>query len=85
LLSAINPGSEPSQPVLYAAAFILGTQESRFFNFLYEVARIIVQVPKEQEPTGLKVTDIQPIEGHADDVLVIRGQGFAFHNVGGFK
>jgi hypothetical protein len=76
LLSAINPAGEPSQPILYAAAFILGTQESRFFNFLYEVARIIVQVPKEQEPTGLRVTEIQPPEGKADEVLVVRGQGF---------
>ncbi len=77
LLNAVNPGNEPNQPVLYAAAFILGTQENRFFTFLYEVARIIMQVPKEQEPTGLKVTSIQPTEGHADDVLVVRGQGFA--------
>ena len=25
-----------SQPVVFAAAFIFGTQERRFFNFLYE-------------------------------------------------
>jgi hypothetical protein len=75
LLHVINPSADPSAPVLYAAAFILGTQEARFFNFLYEVGRIIVQVP-EQKTTGLKVTDVQPSEGKAGDVLVVVGQGF---------
>ncbi len=76
LLRAVNPSSEPAAAVLYAAAFILGTQEARFFNFLYEVGRLIVQVP-QRESTGLKVTDIQPAQGKAGDVLVVRGQGFA--------
>jgi hypothetical protein len=75
LLHVINPSADPSAPVLYAAAFILGTQEARFFNFLYEVGRIIVQVP-EQKTTGLKVTDVQPSKGTAGGVLVVAGQGF---------
>ena len=33
LLLAINP-NEPNEPVAYAIAFIFGTQERRFFNFL---------------------------------------------------
>ncbi len=76
LLRAINPSAEPTAPVLYAAAFILGTQESRFFNFLFEVGRIIVQVPQETT-AGLKVLDVQPPQGKAGQVLVVRGQGFA--------
>jgi IPT/TIG domain-containing protein len=75
LLHVINPSTDPSAPVLYAAAFILGTQEARFFNFLYEVGRIIVQVP-EQKTAGLKVTDVQPSKGTAGQVLVVAGQGF---------
>lgn len=76
LLQAINPGQAPSEPVVYAAAFILGTQERRFFGFLYEVARLILQVPQEQEAGALTVTEVLPTQGHQDDVIVVRGKGF---------
>jgi len=76
LLSAINPGNNLSEPVVYAAAFIFGTQEKRFFNFLYEVARLVVQVPNEQAAGGLQVVDVQPPEGKSGTVLMIKGQGF---------
>jgi hypothetical protein len=74
LLKAINANGELTRPAVYAAAFILGTQERRFFNFLYEVARLIVQVPEEAK-TGLSVTDIQPTKGSPGGVIVISGQG----------
>lgn len=77
LLQAINPKTSPSEPVLYVASFILGTQERRFFSFLYEVARLILQVPQEQETGALSVAEIQPSQGHANDIMVIRGNGFA--------
>jgi hypothetical protein len=76
LLYAINPGQQPSSPVVSAAAFILGTQELRFFNFLYEVARLILQVPQDKDNGALTVIEIQPPHGHQDDVVVVRGKGF---------
>jgi IPT/TIG domain len=76
LLSAINPSGDPSEPVVYAVAFIFGTQEKRFFNFLYEVAKLVVQVPGEQAESGLQVVDVQPQEGKSGTVLMIKGRGF---------
>jgi hypothetical protein len=63
--------------VAYAASFILGTQERRFFAFLFEVARIVVQVPNEGQTPAFQITDIQPRQGTANDLLVLRGSGFA--------
>ncbi len=77
LMLAINPNGNLSPPVVYAAAFVLGTQERRFFNFLYEVGRLILQVPNEPADAALGVTDVQPTQGHEHDVLVVRGTGFA--------
>jgi hypothetical protein len=78
LLMVINSGGNSdanlSTPVVYAAAFIFGTQERRFFNLLYEVARLVVQVPEEVK-AGLALTDVQPFEGSAGSVIVITGQG----------
>ena len=76
LLKVLNPTGDLVAVVVYAAAFILGTQERRFFTFLSEVARLIVQVPSEQGQAGLQVSEIRPEQGHANDVLVVRGQGF---------
>lgn len=82
LLSAVaptkaQPESEKQEPpwALYAAAFILGTQERRFFNLLSEVAKLVVQVPDEKGTPGLKVTEVHPREGQTGTVVVIRGQG----------
>jgi len=74
LFSAIN--KEVSEPAVYAAAFIFGTQEKRFFNFLYEVARLVVQVPNEQAEGGLQVADVYPPEGSEGATLIIKGRGF---------
>ncbi len=74
---AVNPTATPSEPVVYAIAFIFGTQERRFFNFLFEVAALVVRVPNEDQKTGLKGTDIQPAEGREGTLVLIGGQGFA--------
>ena len=74
LLKAINANGELTRPVVYAAAFIFGTQERRFFNFLYEVARLIVQVPEESK-SGLQVANVNPAEGSCGAVIVITGKG----------
>lgn len=76
LLLATNPNGTPSEPVVYAIAFIFGTQERRFFNFLSEVAALVVRVPNEDQQVALKGLDIQPAEGKASAVVLITGTGF---------
>ena len=48
LLRAIYPSGTPSVPTFEAAAFILGTQEARFFNFLAKVGELILSVPENR-------------------------------------
>jgi hypothetical protein len=50
LLEAVSADGNLRDPVILAAAFILGTQESRFFAFIKEVGAVIVAVP--QKPNG---------------------------------
>jgi hypothetical protein len=76
LLLSTNPTSTPSEPVVYAIAFIFGTQERRFFNFLSEVAALVVRVPNDDKDTTLKASDIQPAEGKSGAVVLISGNGF---------
>lgn len=45
LLRAIYPSGTPTVPTFEAAAFILGTQEARFFNFLHKVGELVLSVP----------------------------------------
>ena len=78
LLQVVNANGSDAMlnaPVVFATAFIFGTQERRFFNFLYEVARLIVQVPEESKTASLRITGIQPSEGSSGGVVVISGQG----------
>ena len=67
--------SQPSEPISLAAAFIMGTQEKRFFNFLSQVAGLIVSVPGDNE-AALAVTAVQPTQGAEGTQLTILGQGF---------
>jgi hypothetical protein len=75
LLLAVS-GSSPIEPAILAAAFIMGTQERRFFNFLYEAARLIVQVPGDTQDQPLMVEAIRPAEAKEGDELSILGGGF---------
>jgi hypothetical protein len=75
LLMVVNPSDNPTEPIAYAAAFILGTQERRFFGLLSEVARLIVQVPSEKTPTPLTIASITPDHGPAGTPLTIAGAG----------
>ncbi|MCG6203724.1 hypothetical protein LPW26_03670 [Rhodopseudomonas sp. HC1] len=77
LLLAINPNASPSEPVVYAIAFIFGTQERRFFNFLYEVAALVVRVPNEGQEKVLAATGLTPGEGKKGDAVLISGSGFS--------
>lgn len=47
LLRAVYPSGTPTTAVVEAAAFILGTQESRFFAFLAAVGNLVVNVPSK--------------------------------------
>lgn len=76
LLLQLASSSIPSEAVAYAAAFIFGTQERRFFDLLSEVARLIVQVPSEKTPTPLTVASITPAQGAANTSVTIAGTGF---------
>lgn len=76
LLLWVSSKAQPSDAVVLAAAFILGTQEKRFFNFLYEVARLIVQVPNDTSAADLAVTEIQPPQAPPGAKLTILGRGF---------
>ena len=75
LLLAINPTS-PNEPVAYAIAFIFGTQERRFFNFLAEVAALVVRLPGDEQDNTLKAVSLTPQEGKEDTFVFIGGQGF---------
>ncbi len=75
LLLAVS-GSTPSTPVVMAAAFVLGTQEKRFFNFLFEVARLVVQVPGEASERPLEVKEIRPLAAASGSTVTILGEGF---------
>ena len=58
LLLAINSSNGVSMPFALAAAFLMGSQDKRFFNFLYEAARLLVQVPGgDQERTSTDTSD----------------------------
>jgi hypothetical protein len=72
----ITQGTGFNRPVVYLAAFILGTQEARFFTFLFEIGRIIVQVPPSlKPPAGLRVTAVEPAVGPPGTLVILAGQG----------
>jgi hypothetical protein len=75
LLQVVNPNQPPSIPVLAVAAFVLGTQESRFFGYLYEVGKIVLTTPDSAQ-AGLRVTGITPQQGSQNDLVLITGSGF---------
>jgi hypothetical protein len=78
LLSLVNPSVTPTEQIVYAAAFILGTQERRFFDLLSEIARLIVQVPSDKAaPASVTVASITPSQGVGGTTQVtIAGAGF---------
>jgi hypothetical protein len=75
LLQVVNPNSPPSIPVLAVAAFVLGTQESRFFGYLYEVGKLVLTTPDSAQ-TGLRIANITPNQGKQNDLVLITGSGF---------
>ena len=77
----------PNRYLVYVACFVFGTQEKRFFNLLYEVAKLIVAVPDDDGAGGPRIDAIAPDSAEAGDIVVVRGHGFAKQAVatlGGF-
>jgi hypothetical protein len=67
----------PSRIVIYMIAFLLGTQEARFFNFLFELTRLFVQVPDQlRSQIALRLIGVVPPHGKAGTGLVVQGQSF---------
>ena len=58
LLRAAYPSGKPFAPTFEVAAFVLATQDARFFGFVYEVGKLILHTPDEAKK-GAK--------GRADD------------------
>jgi len=52
LLRAAYPHGKPDIPTFEAAAFILGTQERRFFAFLSAIGGLVPHTPQEDKPDG---------------------------------
>ena len=50
VVQVTNPSQTPTIAALAVAAFILGTQERRFFNLLYEMAKLVLAVPNDPGP-----------------------------------
>lgn len=46
LLKTAYPSGNPSPAAMAAAAFILGTQEKRFFAWIKQIGAVVVAVPK---------------------------------------
>lgn len=74
LLQVANPKEPPSIPSLAVAAFVLGTQESRFFGFLYEVGKLVLTTPADQQ-AQLKIAQITPATGNPGAAILITGSG----------
>ncbi|HUY98721.1 MAG TPA: IPT/TIG domain-containing protein [Thermomicrobiaceae bacterium] len=77
LLLLVVSKSQPSVPVALAAAFVVGTQERTFFNFLKEVGRLVLQVPGDQSGASMAMDRVSPTGGAAGATLSIVGRGFS--------
>jgi len=73
LLRVLN-SNDPLIPTLAVAAFTLGTQEKRFFTFLAEVAKLVLTVPGEAQPS-LLIKNVLPDHGAAGIPVLVVGQG----------
>jgi hypothetical protein len=75
LFILVFPANTLSNLVLYGVAFIFGTQDAAFFNFLSEFAARFVKTSK-QGPVGVRINSITPPQATPGDTVTIQGQGF---------
>lgn len=52
LMRAAYPHGKPDVPTFEAAAFILGTQERRFFTFLSAIGGLVLHTPEDDKASG---------------------------------
>ena len=76
LLLVVGSG-EPKTPIVEAAAFIVGIEEKRFFDFLAKIAEVVFAVPAVPVvPEPLTVTGVEPTPAAPGTVLTVSGQSF---------
>ena len=87
LLQVVNPNQTPSLPTLAVAAFVLGMQDKRFFQFLASVSKLILTVPDDyaQAKPAPKKPVLAPASGVVPDTPPAAGPpaGTSFSDHGG--
>ena len=74
-LQTANTSSPPSTATVSIAAFILGTQEKRFYTFVGALAKVFLSVPGG-ETTRFGVEDITPVKASVGATAIVSGSGF---------
>lgn len=75
LFILVFPTGTLSNLVLYGVAFIFGTQDAAFFEFLSEFAARFVK-PTKQGTVGVRINAVSPVHAGPGAILTIQGQGF---------
>jgi hypothetical protein len=52
LLKAVYPSGTPNAATIAAASFVLGTQESRFFDWVKQIGGVIVSIPQQSNKSA---------------------------------
>lgn len=72
----IVPTEKFSPLVLYGVAFIFGTQDAAFFDFLSTFAGRFLPKSEHAGMTGVQISAVSPPLAGAGAVLTVQGQGF---------
>lgn len=73
-LQVANTSSPPSTPSVSIAAFVLGTQEKRFYTFIATLGKVLLTVPGG-DGQDFDVTQVIPRQGRVGDPLMVMGSG----------
>jgi hypothetical protein len=76
LFLLVFPGTFESRLVLYGVAFIFGTQDAAFFNFLSQFASRFVQSNSTSAAGGVRINSVSPLHAGPGAIITIQGQGF---------
>lgn len=72
-LQLANTSSAPSMATTSVVAFVLGTQERRFYTFVRALANVFLTVPGDA--TAFTLADISPSKGPAGTTVIVNGYG----------
>jgi hypothetical protein len=75
LLFLVLPIDKVSNVILYGIAFIFGTQDRAFFDFLSQFAARFLPKPEDKPPVGARINAVYPSHGKPGTILTIQGQG----------